>query len=494
MRTTFTLILAAALLAPSTSACRRPIHRDHPAPLPATTAQAPAVAETAPAGHEGPPYRESFAPIVERVRPAVVNVSSTRIMRPSSPEQSPFFSDPLFRDFFGMLGPRAPHEMKQQALGSGVLISPDGYVITNHHVVQGASEVRVALADGRELDAKIVGADPKTDIALLKIPGHDLPVVPFGDSAKVRVGDRVLAFGDPLGLGQTVTSGIISAKGRGNVGIVDYEDFLQTDAAINPGNSGGPLVDLDGELIGINTAIATSGGGHGNQGLGFAVPVNLAHEVIRQIEEHGHVIRGWLGVAVQDVTPAAAAALGLDRPVGALVGDVEEKSPAAQAGLARGDVIVDVDDRPIADSRGLRMMMAETAPGTPVHLAVLRDGKRRDVTAVLGELPAEEKSPAGPHATSGALGVQVAPLLPDMQKRLGLPEGATGVVVAGVQPGSRAAEAGLRPGDVIEEVDRRPVVSPRDLKETLEKDARRAHLILVWRDGRTHYVAIPEEK
>jgi serine protease Do len=434
-----------------------------------------------------------FAPVVERVAGAVVNISSTRIVHPPSAEQLPFFNDPLFRDFFGRMQP-PQRTLRERALGSGVIVSPEGYVLTNVHVVQGASDIRVSLPDRRELKATVVGQDPKTDIALLRLPGDGFPFLHLGDSTKVRVGDFVLAIGNPLGLGQTVTMGIISAKGRGNVGIVDYEDFIQTDAAINPGNSGGPLVDAAGELIGINTAIATTGGGQGNQGIGFAVPSNLAREVMHQIEKNGRVIRGWMGVAIQDLTPDMASALGLKAQAGALVGDVTPGSPAAKAGLARGDVVVEVDGKPVADSRSFRLIISELSPGTRASLGVLRHGARRTVEVTLGEMPSEPSKPgAPPPSATGALGIQIAPLTPDLARRLDVPEGTNGVVVTGVQQGSRAADLGLRPGDVIQEVDNGPVRSPGDLKKALEADAKRPHVLLVLREGVTHYVAVPPE-
>ena len=408
-----------------------------------------------------------FAPVVDRVAGAVVNVSSTRVLHPEAGEQNPFFEDPLFRQFFGHGPSRPPKEMREQALGSGVIVSRDGYVLTNAHVVHGANEVRVMLPDKREFRAKIVGQDPKTDIALIRIPAGDYPVVTFGDSTRVRVGDFALAIGDPLGLGQTVTMGIISAKGRGNVGIVDYEDFLQTDAAINPGNSGGALVNVDGQIIGIPTAIATIGGARGNQGIGFAVPSNLAREVMTQIEQHGRVIRGWLGVAVQDVTSAMAGAMGLPGPGGALVGDVTQGSPAEKAGLKRGDVIVKIDGKPVSDSRSLRMQIAETSPGSSARLTVVRNGATVDVPVTLGEMPNEQQQgPAGAEkGGAGAMGIQVTPLTPDLAQRLDLPEGTAGVVVTQVQPGSRAADAGLRSGDVIQEIDKKKVSFARRREE-----------------------------
>jgi serine protease Do len=492
MRRPVTALLIATL---ALASCKRP--RSHepiePAPVGAIApiAQQTGAAEGTTPG--GTFLRDGFASIVERVAPTVVNVSSVRILRAPGMERGPFFSDPLLRELFGF-GQGGPRELRQQSLGSGVIISKDGFVLTNAHVVQGATEVHVALADKREMKAKIVGADPKTDIALIRIDEKDLPVAAFGDSSKVRVGQFALAFGDPLGVGPTVTSGIISATGRGNIGIVDYEDFIQTDAAINPGNSGGPLVNVEGELIGINTAIATSGGSRGNQGIGFAVPSNLAREVVRQLREHGRVIRGWLGVAVQDVTPAMATALALPKAGGAIVSDVQEGSPAAKAGLLRGDVIVELDGKPVADSRSLRMATAETAPGAKVKLGVLRKKEKVEISATLGEMPTDEKGPGkGPHEAAGSIGMAVVPLTPDLARRLDMPEGATGAIVRNVAPGSRAAEAGIRPGDVIQEIDRQNVQSPNDVKRALA-DTKRPHVLLVWRDGTTRFVPIPAEE
>ena len=477
------------------AACRRPVHVERSADV------APRPEETqGEEPREGPvnlpqgglTLEGGFSPVVERVAPAVVNVSTTRVVKgPSMVGPPSFFDDPLFREFFGR-GLRPPGgEMRQHALGSGVIVSADGYVLTNAHVVQGANEVRVSLPDKRELKATIVGQDPKTDIALLRIPGQGFPVAELGDSSKLRVGDIVLAIGDPLGLGQTVTQGIISARGRGNIGIADYEDFIQTDAAINPGNSGGPLVDLHGRLIGINTAIATTGGGGGNQGIGFAVPINLARDVMRQIEQHGRVIRGWLGVAVQDVTSEMAGPLGLKAPGGALLGDVTDGSPAAKAGLQRGDVVTEIDGKPIADARALKLLIAEDKPGSQVRITVVRNGAQREVTVTLGEMPTGEKGKTPQAAPGEGLAIQVAPLTPELAHRLDVPEGTTGVVVTAVPPGSRAAEAGLRPGDLIQEIDKTRVHSPDDLKKALAKDGKQTHLLLVFREGLTHYVAVP---
>src|SRR5438552_5913942 len=279
-------------------------------------------------------FTAGFTPVVERVLPAVVNIASTKIVRfTDSGPTSPFFFDPFFREFFGdEPSPRynRPREQREQSLGSGVFINPEGYLLTNNHVVEGSSEIRISLADKREMKAKVVGTDPRTDIAVLKVEEKKLPVLAIGDSTRVKAGQFVLAFGNPFGLGQTVTMGIVSATGRGNLSIVDYEDFIQTDAAINPGNSGGALVDVQGALIGINTAILSRSGG--NQGIGFAVPINMARQVMERIVKDGRVVRGWLGVAIQPVTPAIAHAMGLQKPEGALVADVAPGGPAEKAG------------------------------------------------------------------------------------------------------------------------------------------------------------------
>jgi serine protease Do len=495
LRRTVTLALVGLTSLAGCRRWRRDFSHDAspPPPLPAAPHAEPAADQPPPAPLDRVTLETGFGPVVERIAGAVVNISTTRTVRPAVPEQVPFFDDPFFRDFFGH-GQRLPPEVKERALGSGVIVSADGYVLTNSHVVQGATDIRVSLPDKRELKATVVGQDPQTDLAVLRIPGTGFPVAQIANSSRVRVGDVALAIGDPLGLGQTVTMGIISAKGRGDVGIVDYEDFIQTDAAINPGNSGGALVDLQGRLIGINTAIATSGGGRGNQGIGFSVPSNLAREVMSQIEQRGRVVRGWLGVAVQDVTPSMATGLGLKTPGGALVGDVTADSPAAKAGFERGDVVVDVDGKPVASSRGLRLLIAESSPGTRVRVGLLRNGARRELVVALGEVPTEQQRLAtGAPSATGALGIQVAPLMPEMARRLGVPEGTSGALIAGVQPGSRAAEAGLRPGDVIEEIDKARVRSADDVKKALERDAKQTHVVLVWRAGTTHYVALPPE-
>jgi serine protease Do len=451
-----------------------------------------------PEAREAVSFDAGFAPIVARVSPAVVNVSSVRYVRPPVPERAPFFSHPFFDELFGPQGPGGPPSppgprvQQEQSLGSGVIVSREGHVLTNAHVVQGASQVRVAVPGRQETTATVVGVDAKTDVAVLKLDGGEFAFARFGDSDRVRVGDFALAVGNPFGIGQAVTQGIISAVGRGNIGIVDYEDFLQTDAAINPGNSGGALLDVAGELIGINTAILARGA-QGNQGIGFAVPSNLARQVMDQILEHGRVIRGALGVAIQDVTPALAEALGLPPDTrGAVVSDVAEESAAAKAGLRRGDVVVALQGEPVVDGRGLRMRIAGARPGTRVDLRVLRDGKIRELTATLDELPEEEapREPAPSPGPSTALGIEIAGLSEEVRQRFELPGDLRGALVLGVRPGSPASRAGLRPGDVVVEVNRKAVTSAEQLKQEVEHAASRPVLLVAWREGRTRYVLV----
>src|SRR6202048_2078465 len=312
--------------------------------------------------------KAGFAPIVKSVLPDVVNISTSKVVRAQSELPEGMFNDPFFRQFFGPGNDNrspSPRSQREESLGSGVIVSPEGYILTNNHVIEGATDVRVTLSNKRQLQAKIIGADPKTDIAVLKVEGNGYPAITIGDSSKVQVGDYALAVGDPFGVGQTVTMGIVSAMNRGNLGIEDYEDFIQTDAPINPGNSGGALVNDRGELIGINTAILSHGSG-GNQGIGFAVPVNLARQVMDQIMDHGKVTRAYLGIVVQDVTPAIAKAMGQTELRGALVGDVKASGPAGKAGLQRGDIILEINGKPVSDSRELRMNISMMKPDADV--------------------------------------------------------------------------------------------------------------------------------
>jgi serine protease Do len=381
-------------------------------------------------------------------------------------------------------------EQRQYGAGSGVIVSADGLIVTNHHVVDGASKVEVHLSDRRRFEAKVLGADSKSDIAVLKIDAKDLPVLNFGNSDNVRVGDLALAIGNPFGIGQTVTMGIVGATGRGDLGIEDYEDFIQTDAAINPGNSGGALINTRGELIGINTAILARGGG-GNQGVGFAVPVNQAHDVMTQLLEKGRVERGFLGVGIQDLTPDMARAFKAPDSSGALVRDVGPDSPGEKAGLQRGDVIREVDGDPVTDSRELRLKISGTTPGESVKLAVLRDGQERVLTAKLGELPEETRAAAPSSSESNTLdGVQVEDLTPAIARQLRIDPKTEGVVVTNVNQGSAAYEAGLRRGDVIVEAGRQPVTSVSEFRSQVRAAGSEPLLLLVNRNGNVMFLVV----
>jgi serine protease Do len=436
----------------------------------------------------------SFAPIVKNAQPAVVSIASTKVVKVSGDEGlAPFFDDPMFRQFFGDrgAGPRSgkQREQREQGLGSGVIVSPDGLILTNNHVIDGANEIRVITSDKRELKARVIGADPKTDIAVVKVDQNNLPTLSFADSSRVQVGDLALAIGNPFGVGQTVTMGIVSATGRGNLGIEDYEDFIQTDAAINPGNSGGALINANGQLIGINTAILSRAGG--NQGVGFAVPANLAATVMNQLVKNGKVVRGYMGVMIQPVTPEIAKAFNLGDARGSLVGEVTPDSPAAKAGLKQGDVITELNGVRADDSRDLRLKISQLAPGSSANLKILRDGNPRDITITLGEAPNEKTTAEnGKPEGDSRFGLSVDSLTPQLARELQLPANASGVVVTAVENGSRADDAGLRRGDVIQQVDRRPVNNVAEFQRLMNQNSGKSHLLLVNRDGHTSFVVI----
>ena len=443
------------------------------------------------------PSRTGFAPVVKKVAPAVVNIASTKVSKVPTQFFGQMPDDPLFRQFFGdnsngrFNTPRQAPEEQEHALGSGIIMSPDGYILTNNHVVDGASDVRVTLADKREYKAKVIGTDPKSDVAVLKIDATNLPCITVGDSSKVQVGDYALAVGNPFGVGQTVTMGIVSATGRSHLGIEDYEDFIQTDAPINPGNSGGALVNDRGELIGVNTAIIAHGS-EGNQGIGFAIPSNMARAVVEEIVRSGKVTRGYLGILPQDVTPAISRAFNDQSTGGALVGDVTANSPAQKSGLERGDIIVELDGKPVADSNDLRLRVSMMPPGSNVRLKVLRSGEARDMTVTLGELPTEEAAVQhnDDNSSSSALsGVSVENLDADARHDLGLPASAQGVVVTKVSPSSEAADAGLQRGDVIQQVNRRPIRNTADFEQAVHS-SREKPLLLVNRNGNTMFLAV----
>jgi serine protease Do len=438
------------------------------------------------------PSKASYAPLVKEVLPSVVNISSSKVVRNRmSSEEFPM--DPFFRQFFGQDEPQfnVPRESRETALGSGVIVSPEGYILTNNHVVDGATDVQVTLADKREFQAKVVGTDPKTDVAVLKINAKDLAPITIGDSSKVQVGDVALAVGDPFGVGETVTSGIISATGRSGFGIEDYEDFIQTDAPINPGNSGGALINDRGELIGINTAIISHGSG-GSQGIGFAVPSDLAREVMDQILKTGHVTRAYLGIYPQDVTPAMARAFGEKQMEGIVIGDVSPDSPAKAAGLQRGDIILNVNGKPVNDSNQLRMSISMMPPGTEVSIKYLRDGNEHTASVKLAEMPTQSAKNGSENNDNGgnkALeGVDVSNLTDSMARELGISPSTKGVVVTDIDPASKMADSGLQKGDVIQEVNHQPVNNVSEFESAVRK-AGSSPLLLVNRDGRTFFIA-----
>ena len=429
--------------------------------------------------------------VAEQVVPSVVNISTTRTVKA---RPSPFQQNPFFREFFGPFGGphRAPRERQESSLGSGVIVTEDGVILTNNHVVAQADEVQVTLSDGRELEAEVVGTDPQSDVAVVKLKGEvpeNLQPLRFGDSSALRLGEVVLAVGNPFGVGQTVTMGIVSATGRSQVGIVDYEDFIQTDAAINPGNSGGALVNMRGELVGVNTAILSRTGGY--QGIGFAIPSDMARPIMESLVTTGKVSRGWLGVGIQDLDRDLAAAMELKVEQGVLLSDVMPGSPAAKAGLKRGDVVVAVDGQAITSSGELRNRIAAKAPGTEVALTLVRDGKQKVVNVTLGALAESPAAKAEVERDEGVLsGLEVSNLTPSVRDRYEVPKRvADGVVVTGVQQGSPAARVGLREGDVILEMNRKRVTSVDELRK-LNRQAEGSVLLLVSRQGNTIYLAL----
>ena len=453
------------------------------------------------------PSKTGFAPVVKEVLPNVVNISSSKMVKTKNQMQMPegMEQDPFFQQFFGQQfggrgqgrggnGPDMPQSQREQSLGSGVIVSPEGYILTNNHVVDGATDVKVTLSDKREYKAQVIGTDPKTDIAVLKLTGDKFNAITLGDSTKVQVGDYALAIGDPFGVGQTVTMGIVSAKGRGNLGIEDYEDFIQTDAPINPGNSGGALVNDRGELVGINTAILSHGSG-GNEGIGFAIPINLARNVMGQIIDHGKVTRGYIGVVIQPITPNMSKALNLDKLQGALVGDVSPKGPAKDAGVQRGDVILAINGNTVNDSNDLRNTISMMQPGQTVKLTINRSGSTKDIDVKLGELPlskAEAEANDSDNGTSkGSMkGITVETLDSDTAQQLQLPEATKGAVVTGVDPSSAAADSGLRKGDVVQEVNHQPVKNAAEFEAAMSKSEKNGALLLVNRGGTTLFVAL----
>jgi serine protease Do len=448
-----------------------------------------------PAGSSSTAARTSYAEVVDRVAPAVVIIRSQKRVR--APQQFPFMNDPSLEQFFGDRGGNMPRERRESGLGSGVVVSADGYILTNHHVIDGAEQIKVDLSDGRTVEAKVVGSDPPSDLAVLKIEASNLPLLSLGDSNRVRIGDVVLAIGNPLGVGKTVTMGIISAKGR-QTGLSNgtFEDFLQTDAPINQGNSGGALVNTDGELIGINSQILSQSGG--SIGIGFAIPSNMARNVMDQLIKTGKVRRGQLGIIVQKVTSDMASSLGLSEARGVIVSQVQPGSAAERAGIKQGDVITALNGTAIDDANSFRNQVASTQPGTEVNLTLQRGGREQQLRATLGEFSAEKEGTDNQDSSSGntnrgdtgKLGISVEPLTPDLASRLGVRSGTQGVVVTAVDEGGPAADAGIQRGDVIEQVNQQPVRLAEDLRAALQRSGTRPALLLVNRRGTTIFVTV----
>jgi len=429
--------------------------------------------------------QQVFVEVAERLKPSVVNISTTQKAQPSRRQMEPFFRGP-FREFFGE--EFFERFFERRSLGSGVIVDAKGFILTNNHVVEQADEIQVTLVDERTFQAKVIGTDPKTDLAVIRIEGaKDLKTATLGDSAKIRTGDFVIAIGNPFGLSHTVTVGVISATGRAGMGITAYEDFIQTDASINPGNSGGPLLNIDGQVIGINTAIVASG-----QGIGFAIPITPAREIMDQLIKEGRITRGWLGVLIQPLTPELARQFGVKTGEGVVVGDVLEGGPAAKAGLKTGDVIQAVGGKPVSDVRGLQRVVAAIRPGTQVPLKVNRGGKEVTLNATVGQMATEEAAVVTPQPFDRH-GFAVQDLTPELREKLQVKEG--GVLVSSVEPGSPAFRQGLRPGDVILEVDRQPVKSRQDLLAALQASRPEADLLLLVQRGKSsRFIVIPSTK
>ena len=491
-RTGLALVAAGALAAGATWHAGS-VHAQT-SPVPATTA-APAITHAVVGG------RDSYADIVKVVAPAVVTI---RVEGKARVSPTGFGEgDDMLRRFFGNPfepgqgapgAPRMPRMPRQRGLGSGVVIGRDGYIVTNNHVIDGADSITVEFPDGRTLPAAVVGTDKPSDVALLKVTADGLPALALGNSDAVQVGDVVLAIGNPLGVGQTVTMGIISAKGRATgAGDGSYEDFLQTDAPINHGNSGGALVNAKGELVGINSQILSNSGE--NIGIGFAIPANMARNVTDQLLKDGKVHRSQLGVTIQPVTSDMAASLGLKEAGGVIVSTVEPGSAADRAGLKQGDVIEAFDGQPVKDLNSLRNRVADTAPGSTATVTIARDGAARDVPVVLLEAAASGTTEAGERGSAetdgrSALGISVSPLTPELANRLDVPKGVTGVVVQDVNPDGRAADAGLQPGDVIQQVNRQPVQTADELRTAVRRNPGKPALLLISRGGQSVFLTV----
>jgi serine protease Do len=427
----------------------------------------------------------NFSQLAEIARPGVVNIRTERTMKGGGRVYRHFFGDPFggqrnpFEDFFGPFGEQPQREQKQQSLGSGFIIDKEGFIVTNNHVIDDADEIKVRLADEKEYDAKVIGRDPKTDLALIKIEGvKDLQPLPLGDSDKLKVGTWVVAIGSPFGLEQTVTAGIVSAKKR-VIGAGPYDDFIQTDASINPGNSGGPLLDLQGRVVGINTAIVASG-----QGIGFAIPIDMAKTIVAQLKDKGEVTRGWLGVGIQDLTPELAEYYGLEARKGVVVTQVFEGDPAAKAGVQKNDVIIALDGQPVSTGRELSAIVANRAVGDKTKITLLRGGKEMTVTATVAKREDEKLNAGAEQKESDALGLQVAELSAERAQQFGLDKDEKGVLVVDVENGSRADKAGIRVGDLIKGINRKKVENFKDYEALMDKADKKEplHMLIMRRN------------
>ena len=461
-------VVALVAIAPHLSAAPGALWTERAVSAPATTVPAP-----------------NWVELTRALKPAVVNISTKRVQE-GAPTQGPSGTDDPFQQFFRQFG--QPQRRTVRSMGSGFVINPAGYIVTNNHVVEDATEILVKVDDGRELPGKVVGRDPRTDLALLKVDATGLPVIPLGDSSELQVGEPVMAIGNPFGLERTVTTGIVSATGR-VIGQGPYDDFIQTDASINPGNSGGPLINARGQAVGINAAIFSQSGG--SVGIGFAIPVNQAKSVVTQLAANGRVTRGWLGVTIQPLTPELAKGFKVPGGGGALVSAVQDGSPAAQAGVKAGDVVTEYDGKKLAQPGDLSRLVAATAVGRQVPLTVLREGKTVSLQVHVARMD-EPDQPAVARSEPGkeALGLAVETLTPEVGRELGLAD-SRGVVVRGVRDSSPAEKAGIRAGDVITELDHQPVANAGDMKRLLAQHAKGAPVVvLLHRDGASLYAAM----
>lgn len=434
---------------------------------------------------------DSFAEIARQADPAVVNISTTQVVK--HPQMGPQFRSP-FEDFFGdeffdkFFGDEPKREFRSQSLGSGFIINKEGFIITNNHVVENAEEIIIKLSNGKEYEAEIIGTDPRTDLALIKIEADaDLPIIPLADSDAIQIGDWVVAIGNPFGLSHTVTAGIVSAKGR-VIGMGPYDNFIQTDASINPGNSGGPLLNIKGEVVGINTAIIASG-----QGIGFAIPINMAKNIILQLKQKGKVTRGWLGVGIQEVTNELAQSFGLGEKKGALISSIREGDPASKYGIKVGDIIIEFDGKGIKEYKDLPRVVSNTVPGKKVSIKVLRKGKEKTLTVVVGEMREEELVKEEKAGEAQRFGLRVQDITPNLSRQFGL-EDTKGAIVVSVDPGSSSDKAGIRPKDMIRQLNGSVIKNLKDYEKAIKK-IKKGDVVrfLLERNGNSLFVAIKAE-